>query len=110
MASATQIAIAAMRMLPLNAISRFAGRCVRVRLPRAIQRAEILLFGRIFGVSFDEARDPIDSFACFQDFFTRPLREGIRPIDPAPDAFVSPCDGAWGSAGEVSDGTILQVK
>lgn len=103
-------AIAGMRLLPVNAISRAAGRFAALRLPAPVQRAEIRLFSRVFDVDLDEARDPIESYACFQDFFTRPLREGARPIDPGPEAFVSPCDGAWGSSGFVKDGAILQVK
>jgi phosphatidylserine decarboxylase len=38
------------------------------------------------------------------------LREGARTIDASPEALVSPCDGAWGVSGRVSDGQILQVK
>ena len=62
------------------------------------------------GVDFGEVRDPIDAFPTLQDFFTRALREGARPIDPAPEAVVAPCDGAWGAAGTVRDGTLLQLK
>jgi phosphatidylserine decarboxylase len=55
-------------------------------------------------------RDPIASFETFQQFFTRRLREDARPIDPASAAFVSPCDGAWGAAGTIEEGMLLQVK
>jgi phosphatidylserine decarboxylase len=102
--------IRALGLLPLNAVSRVAGRAVGLRLPAPLQRAEIRLFGRLFDVAFEEARDPIESFACFQDFFTRRIRDDVRPIDPAEDAFVSPCDGAWGASGTITDGTILQLK
>ena len=101
---------AVMRLLPLAAISRLAGRLARVRLPAPLQRAQIRLFGRVFGVDLGEARDPVESYACFQDFFTRALRAGARPVDAAADAFVSPCDGAWGASGRIESGTLLQVK
>ncbi len=103
-------AIAVLRGLPLNAISRLAGRIAHLRLPAALQQLQIRLFGALFRVDFDEVRDPIATFSCFQDFFVRRLRDGARPIEAAPEAFVSPCDGAWGSAGAIRDGTILQVK
>lgn len=103
-------AVAGLRMLPVNALSRAAGRFAALRLPGPLQRAEIRAFGSLFGVAFDEARDDVSSFATFQQFFTRALREGARPIDAAPDALVSPCDGAWGSAGTIDGGTLLQVK
>ncbi|MGH0029897.1 MAG: archaetidylserine decarboxylase, partial [Myxococcota bacterium] len=35
---------------------------------------------------------------------------GVRPIDPAPEALVSPCDGFWGASGRVEEGELLQVK
>jgi phosphatidylserine decarboxylase len=70
----------------------------------------ILGFARLFGVELSEVRDPLESFGSLQDFFTRALIEGVRPTDPAPDAFVAPCDGTWGEAGQVEGGLILQLK
>lgn len=100
----------ALGALPLNALSRLAGRLAAAHLPGPVLRTAIRGFGGVFGVDFDEARDPVGSFESFQDFFTRRLRDGARPIDPDPRAFVSPCDGAWGAAGTIRDGTLLQVK
>jgi phosphatidylserine decarboxylase len=105
-----RLALATLARLPLNAISRVAGRLARVRLPGPIQRAAIRLFGAALGVDFAEVRDPLDRFESLQAFFTRALADGARPVDPAPDAFVAPCDGAWGQCGRVEAGTLLQVK
>lgn len=102
--------ISALRLLPRNAISRLAGRLLSVRLPQPVQRWQILLASRWFGINLAEVRDPIDSFGCFQDFFVRALAPGTRPVDPAPDAIVSPCDGTWGESGTISDGQVLQLK
>jgi len=102
--------ISALRLLPRNTLSRMAGRLVSLRLPRLLQRWQILMAVRIFRINLVETRDPVDSFACFQDFFTRALVPGARPIDPTPDAIVSPCDGAWGESGVVENGQVLQVK
>lgn len=99
-----------LRRLPLHALSRAAGRAASWRLPGPLQRAGIRLFGAAVGVDFSEARDPITAFPSLQDFFTRALREGARPIDPAPEALVAPCDGAWGASGSVRQGALLQVK
>lgn len=62
------------------------------------------------GVDFNEVRDPLASFPSLQDFFVRHLKDGARPVDGAADALVSPCDGAWGQAGSVEKGQVLQVK
>lgn len=40
----------------------------------------------------DFAEAPTD-FASFNEFFHRRLREGVRPVDPDPDAVVFPADG-----------------
>lgn len=105
-----RLALSALRLLPRNLISRAAGRFAAARLPRALVRAEIAVFARAVGVDLSEVRDPLDSFPSLQAFFTRALREGVRAIDPARDALVSPCDGAYGQSGIVRDGQLLQLK
>jgi phosphatidylserine decarboxylase len=102
--------IAALRLLPKNAISRLAGRVVSLRLPALLQRWQIRGFARVFGVDWSEIRDPISSFRSLQDFFVRALLPEARPVDSDPDSFVSPCDGAWGESGIVKEGMLLQVK
>ena len=108
--SARRLALAGLRLLPKNAVSRLAGQAATLRLPAALQRWQIRVFARAVGVDLGEVRDPLESFGCLQDFFTRALRAGVRPIDTAPDAVVAPCDGSWGAAGTVTDGALLQVK
>src|SRR5262249_10792693 len=107
---ARRLALAGLRLLPKHLLSRLAGRAVALRLPPALQRRQIRAFGRAVGGDFSELRDPLESYASLQEFFTRALRDGVRPIDPSPDALVAPCDGAWGAAGTVDDGTVLQIK
>lgn len=102
--------ITALRHLPKNALSRLAGRIVSIRLPQPLQRWQILLAARWFGIDLSEVRDPLSSFTCFQDFFVRALKPGVRPIATDPDAIVSPCDGRWGESGIVENGQLLQVK
>jgi len=109
-AASVRAAAAALRWLPRSWLSRQAGRLAALRLPAPLQRLEIRAFGAAVGVDFDEARDPVDAYESLQAFFTRALREGARPVDPAADAFVGPCDGSWGASGQVQDGTLLQLK
>jgi len=105
-----RLALAGLRLLPKHAVSRWAGRVAAVRLPATLRAPACRAFGRAVGVNFSEVRDPLGSFASIQEFFTRALREGVRPIDAAPEAIVSPCDGTWGAAGIVTNGTVLQMK
>jgi len=102
--------IQALKLTPKNLVSRMAGHVASVSLPGPLRRAQIKSFGRTFGVNFDEVKEPLESFHSVQDFFTRELKDGARPVDAATDAFVSPCDGAWGESGIVEDGMVLQVK
>jgi phosphatidylserine decarboxylase len=102
--------VAVMKWMPKNAMSRLAGRIAGAELPQPLQRWQIAAFGHAVGVDFAEAREPIESFASLQAFFIRELRADARPIDESSEALVSPCDGAWGIAGTVSEGQILQVK
>ena len=87
-----------------------AGGLAARRLPSPLRAPLVRAFGRAVGADFGEVRDPLDSFESLQAFFTRALVEGARPIDPAPDAFVAPCDGSWGAAGTIQGDTILQMK
>lgn len=107
---AGRFALAGLRLLPKHLLSHLAGRGAALELPALLQRWQIRVFGRTLGVDFAEVRDPLESFHCLQDFFTRALREGARPVDPAPNAVVAPCDGGWGASGTVAEGTLLQVK
>ncbi|HTO09880.1 MAG TPA: archaetidylserine decarboxylase [Myxococcota bacterium] len=104
------LALEALRLLPRNALSRALGRLAALRLPRPLVRAEIALFAAAVGVDLSEMREPPEAFASLQAFFIRELRPGVRPIDPAPDALVAPCDGAWGESGQVVSGQLMQVK
>jgi phosphatidylserine decarboxylase len=105
-----RVAITALSCLPRNALSRAAGHVVDWRLPPRLLRLLVRQFVRVYDVNVAEMRDSLDSFGTFQQFFTRALKDGARPIDAAPDAFVAPCDGSWGAAGVVEGGTLLQVK
>ena len=97
-------------VLPRNWLSRWAGRLASIRLPGPIQRAEIRLFARLAGVDLGEAAAPIEAYPTLNDFFTRRLRAGVRPLADGEDALLSPCDGDWGQSGRIEGGTLLQIK
>ena len=48
--------------------------------------------------------------ASFGDFFRAPAAAGLRPVDSAPDAIVSPCDGVVAAAGHADGGALIQAK
>jgi len=62
-----------------------------------------------YGVDMSEAENPdLGSYKSFNDFFTRPLRAGVRPMAIAD--FVCPVDGAISQFGVIDDHHILQAK
>ena len=48
-------------------------------------------------------------FSCFNDCFTRKLREGLRPSDMDPSALISPSDGLL-SVYNIENGLVIPVK
>ncbi len=66
---------------------------------------------RKFGVDLSEAANPDPaSYASFNAFFTRALREGARVPDPDPRALVMPADGHISQCGPIEAGRIFQAK
>lgn len=56
-------------------------------------RRRIPEFVRTLGINADEAERPLDSYESLDDFFTRKLKPGARPIDRNPDHLIAPADG-----------------
>jgi phosphatidylserine decarboxylase len=66
---------------------------------------------RHYGVNMDEALEPdINTYKSFNDFFTRELRIGVRPLTTERNAIACPADGAVSQAGNITDGEIFQAK
>lgn len=50
-------------------------------------------FVQCLNIDTAEAARPMEEYASFNDFFTRELKPGSRPVDTTPDSIVSPADG-----------------
>ena len=50
-----------------------------------------------------------DNINCFNDFFCRRIKDGLRPFDKDPEALTAPCDGLL-RVHKIADGTVLGVK
>ena len=72
--------IALLSLVPKATLSRVVGAASRFRAPRALHSAAIRWFVKKYGVAIEEAELPVEVYETFGAFFTRRLREGIRPI------------------------------
>ncbi len=62
------------------------------------------LFVRAYGVDLSEAEHDLSAYPTLEALFTRRLRPGARPVDPHPDALVSPVDGRCAWVGRTTGG------
>ncbi|WP_290793850.1 phosphatidylserine decarboxylase, partial [Halomonas sp.] len=93
--------------LPHHLLSRLVGWLAECRTPW-LKNALVQAFIRQFRVDMDEAAEPDPTaYATFNDFFTRVLEEGARPIG---EGMVSPADGTLSQFGPIEAGQLLQAK
>ncbi|HEY0838976.1 MAG TPA: archaetidylserine decarboxylase [Vulgatibacter sp.] len=98
------------KLLPKKPLSRAVGSATRLDGLESAHRAAIRAFARQYGVAVEEAELPLEAYPTFGDFFTRKLKEGLRPIAPGDDVPVSPVDGAVSHAGVAEKGRLIQAK
>lgn len=102
------LAIQQQYLLPKKLLTVLAGRLADLR-GGAFTHALVRRFVAHYGVDMQEAADPrIESYASFNEFFTRPLRAGVRPIAAAP--FVCPVDAAISQFGPIEGDQLFQAK
>jgi phosphatidylserine decarboxylase len=102
--------VALQRAVPQHALSRFVGWLARASVPW-ISVPFIRLFARAYRVDLTEAvADSLDDYATFNEFFTRRLKPGARPLAGDELTAVSPADGVLSQAGRITAGRLLQAK
>ncbi|MDH4417744.1 MAG: archaetidylserine decarboxylase [Acidovorax sp.] len=95
-------------VLPKRALTAVAGKFASARLG-GLTTAVIRRFVARYSVNMAEAANPdIASYACFNDFFTRALKPGARPLASAD--LICPVDGAISQFGPIAKDQIFQAK
>ena len=105
--SATFIAL--QHLVPQHALSRLVGRVAASETPWLRDRL-IRRFANAYRVDLSEAARGIGEFRSFNDFFTRELKPGARPLADASQVILSPADGAVSQLGTICGGRIIQAK
>lgn len=95
-------------LLPKQALTSLAGVAASARAA-GLTTAFIRWFIGRYGVNMGEAAQPDPaSYPSFNEFFTRALKPGARPLARA--AWVSPVDGAISQLGPIKRDQVFQAK
>ena len=94
---------------PHHFLSRITFWVTRQRFPFVAQQIKAFIYA--FKVDMQDAEiEDITQYPTFNEFFTRKLKSGVRPIDASMPSIVSPCDGKISMFGNIDDHTLLQAK
>ncbi len=104
------LTMALVRAMPRSLVSRAVGAATRAPLPPPVHHLAIRAFASRYRVALDEADGRVEQFRTFSDFFCRPLKGGLRPIETDPGALISPVDGAVSECGAIENGRLIQAK
>ncbi|MGP1571423.1 MAG: archaetidylserine decarboxylase [Moraxella sp.] len=100
----------AQNLLPQQKLSELAGNLARSQNPY-IKKSLISAFAKVYDISLDEyQRENLTDYDSFNDFFTRELKPGQRPIDSTPNSIICPADGTISQIGTIHHDAILQAK
>jgi len=91
-----------------NGLSRFVGWAAGSRPPKWLLQKAMAKYIQFYNVDLSEVEASLESFETFNDFFTRTLKPGARPIGDGP--LVSPVDGVLSQSGSLRGGILTQIK
>ena len=95
-------------LLPQHLLSRLMFRFARIQIPW-IKNRFTSWFVSNYKVNLNEAQlEDIEEYKHFNDFFTRALKDGSRPISDS--KVVSPVDGVVSQFGSIKEALIVQAK
>ena len=100
--------ISVLSVVPKKPAARLMGALTRLRLARPLHRLLLRWYVRKYKVNLDDCVGGIDDYESLGQFFVRPLRPGVRPVDPDPNVLVSPVDARVYTVGPISGGTFEQ--
>ena len=103
-----RLAVLLQYLLPKQALTELAGTLAGLQAG-GLTTAVIRWFVRRYGVDMSEAANPDPaSYASFNAFFTRPLRDDARVLAAAD--FLCPVDGAISQFGAIEHDQVFQAK
>ncbi len=103
-----RLAVLPQYLIPKQALTVLAGKLAGARAG-SLTTSVIRWFVQRYGVNMAEAANPdVAAYPTFNEFFTRLLRDGARPLAAAD--FICPVDGAISQFGAIERDQIFQAK
>ena len=97
------------QLFPHHFVSRFTFWLTRLQTP--LKNPAIRLFIRAFDVDMSESEhQSAENYISFNQFFTRKLVAGSRPIDANANSIICPADGRISQITEYQDEQAIQAK
>src|SRR5690606_10042180 len=97
-------------LMPKHLISRLAGKIASARLGW-FTHFLINRFIKAYGINMSEAQfEQAQNYATFNEFFTRPLKDGMRPLATESNIIAHPVDGCISQLGPIVEGKLVQAK
>ncbi|NCX03809.1 MAG: phosphatidylserine decarboxylase, partial [Betaproteobacteria bacterium] len=93
--------------IPRVALTQFIGWFASIE-NRWLTKISIAIWKLFADLDLSEAKK--EEFNSLRDCFIRELRAGLRPIDPRPAVWTSPCDAIVGAHGRVQAQSLFQTK
>lgn len=87
-------------------VSQLTGALARSKISRLF----IPRFAQTYGIPVEDAEKHIKEYKSLNDFFTRRLKPGLRPVHADTTRVVSPVDAAITGIGDIKEGLIVNVK
>ncbi|MEG3755989.1 archaetidylserine decarboxylase [Psychromonas arctica] len=105
-----QMKIVFQYILPKHLFTFIAGKLAEAKMG-AFTTFLIKKFIKQFNIDMSEAKhSEAEDFDTFNDFFTRELKSGLRPIIEGDQNLAIPVDGCISQQGEIKQGRIFQAK
>lgn len=97
-------------VLPHKLLSRLVNGLMRVE-NKTVKNFIINKIAKAYNVNMQEAASSdLNDYKHFNAFFTRQLKDGVRPIDTGKTSIISPVDGAISQCGDIKQNRIFQAK
>lgn len=97
-------------VMPKHLLSRIVGKLAAAKLG-FVTTSLIKVFIKQFKIDMSEAEhESPEAYKTFNEFFTRPLKAGIRPVCEEENSLIFPVDGAISQFGKIEKDQIFQAK